>query len=480
MTPLRPLWRLLTQASAEADPGFRHEIGRRSQRGLRTIGWALIGATAGLMVSMRAFFPGLATPAGSTALMSAVAAIGAATLLWSRTRSARRHARAGAFLVSVAVSWCSTASLLLRAESEPMFLYLINAEAAVILLIVLMAVPFRPLDVLLIGGLAELFFFASYRTMASRGLLAETGGADLNLMFLSVLTVLAAGVSAGRYQQMWESYEAHRRELESAERLREAQCRMVVSDMAASTGRLAAALSHELNNPLGVLKSSLDTMKALVIEGRTAPPAKQAALQETKVRLCHNAQEAVERLRNIVARMQRFTNLDRAEVLPVAVNKVLADVAEIVKDAADKPVRFETDFRPLPEIEARPQVMSAAFSALLQSAVEASPESEPIRLKTRFEGKRIRIEIEDRGPGMTPEEAEAAMEPDFQVRDGRVAACNWSLFAARQIVRQHGGEISIRTAPGEGKTLLVTLPVHRLLAGADADRPPAEAGGKTA
>ena len=472
MSPAQRLWEILTQTSAESDPGFRREIEERSRRGLRTIGWALIGATAGLMASMRLFFPELPAPAGSAALMGAVAAIGAATLLWSRTRSARRHARAGAFAVSVAVAWCSTASLLLRAETEPMFLYLINAEAAVVLLIVLMAVPFRPLEVLLIGALTELFFAGAYHVMAPRGLLAEAGRADLNFLFLSMLTVLATGVSAGRYRQMRESYEAYRRELESAERLREAQCRMVVSDMAASTGRLAAALSHELNNPLGVLKSSLDTMKTLVIEGRAAPPAKQAALQQMKVQLCQNAQDAVERLRNIVVRMQRFTNLDRAEVLPVNLNNVLADVAEIVKDATDKPVRLETDFGPLPEIEARPQVMSAAFSALLHSAVEASPAEEPVRVKTRFEGGRIRVEIEDRGPGMTPEEARKAMEPGFQVQGNRVAACNWSLFAARQIVRQHGGEISIRTTPGEGKTLTVTLPVRPLVGGAGAAKEP--------
>ena len=468
MSPAQRLWEILTQASAESDPGFRRQIDERSRRGLRTIGWALIGATAGLMASMRLFFPELPAPAGSAVLMSAVAAIGALTLLWSRSRSARRHARAGAFAVSVAVSWCSTASLLLRAETEPMFLYLINAEAAVVLLIVLMAVPFRPLEVLLIGALTELFFAAAYRVMAARGLPAEAG-ADLNFLFLSMLTVLATGVSAGRYRQIRESYEAYRRELESAERLREAQCRMVVSDMAASTGRLAAALSHELNNPLGVLKSSLDTMKALVVEGRSAPPAKQEALQEMKTRLCHNAQEAVERLQRVVARMQRFTNLDRAEILPVNVNKLLEDVAEIVKDAIEKPVRFERDFGPVPEIEARPQVMSAALSALLHSAAEASPEDEPVRLATRFEGGRIWIEVEDRGPGMTPEEAKAAMEPGFRVEGSRVAACNWNLFAARQIVRQHGGEISIRTAPGEGKTLTVTLPVRRLVSGTGAE-----------
>jgi len=44
------------------------------------------------------------------------------------------------------------------------------------------------------------------------------------------------------------------------------------------------------------------------------------------------------------------------------------------------------------------------------------------------------------------------------VRAGRVSTGNWGLFSCRQIIREHGGEIDIQSAPGQGTTVRVTLP----------------------
>lgn len=461
MSIIKRLWDALSQEEAERDPEFRGDLQRRSWLGLKTVGWALVAAPLVMLTVMRMTFPETATPA-SAALTLSVSAVGALTLGWQKTGKFRQHARSGAFLVSVVVSWASISSLLLRASKEPVFLYLISAEVAVVLLIVLLAIPFRPVQVLLIGLLAELYCGVSFHWAVRSGLLPSTEGGDVNLLFLSLLTALSTGVSVGRYQQVRESYAAYKRQLEAAERLRDAQCRMVLSDTAASMGRLAAALSHELNNPLSVLKSSLDTMKGLIIEDRPAPPDKQAALERMKAQLCRNAQEAVERLQGIVARMQRFTNLDRAEILPVNLNELLEDVAEIVKDALGKPVTFRWDRRPIPEVMVKPQLMSAAFSAILTHAAQAGGEESKVQVGTRLKGDHIQVEVRRRDAGGTGNTREMTMEPAFRVEDNRIAASNWNLFAARQIVHQHGGDVEIRTDQDGAPVVEVTLPATRL------------------
>jgi signal transduction histidine kinase len=50
-------------------------------------------------------------------------------------------------------------------------------------------------------------------------------------------------------------------------------------------------------------------------------------------------------------------------------------------------------------------------------------------------------------------------DPGFRVAEGRVATGNWSMFSSRQIVREHGGEIRIASAEGQGTRVTVTLPV---------------------
>jgi signal transduction histidine kinase len=62
---------------------------------------------------------------------------------------------------------------------------------------------------------------------------------------------------------------------------------------------------------------------------------------------------------------------------------------------------------------------------------------------------------------MEPAEADTIFEPGFKVQGGRVLGGNWSLFTTRQIIHEHGGEIWLETAPGQGTTVHVSLPALR-------------------
>ena len=451
---------LLSGAQAERDPEFRDELRRRSWNGLRIIGWAITLVPLVMSLAIRLAFSSLRDFDGSTGLVVCIVLLGVVALWVRRSGWLYDYARPVAFVLAVLVAWCLIWSSLLRSAFDLMFLYLINAQVSVVVLIVLLAVPFRPVQVLLIGLLAETFFFAFYRAAVAWTLIPDAPAGNVNLIFLSMLTALATAVSVTQYWQRHENFETHRRRLRASDDLRAAQCRMLLSDNAASMGRLAAALSHELNNPLAVLKSNLDTMRTLVFDRRGVAPEKIPAIEDMKSRLCQDAQESVERLRTTIERMQRFTNLDRAEVMRVDLCQLLRDVADVVADAAKKPPRFELALTPLPAIEVRPQLMSAVFSAVLQNAAEASPEGTPVRIETQMQDREVKVRVIDRGKGMTARELMEVMEPAFRVKDGRMTACNWNLFGARQIVRQHGGEITVRSEPGQGTTVEVVLPVR--------------------
>jgi signal transduction histidine kinase len=60
---------------------------------------------------------------------------------------------------------------------------------------------------------------------------------------------------------------------------------------------------------------------------------------------------------------------------------------------------------------------------------------------------------------MSAEEVDTMFDPSFKVNGGRVASGNWSLFNTRQIVYEHGGEIRVETAKGEGTTVHILLPL---------------------
>jgi signal transduction histidine kinase len=247
-------------------------------------------------------------------------------------------------------------------------------------------------------------------------------------------------------------------ELQAAEALHKAEEKVLLAEYGASMGRFAAALSHELNSPMGALKTALQTSAALKTKKLLLPPEKQKELEEIDADLRRTALESLERLHQIVLRMQRFTNLDRSELLQVDLNALLRDVVDFIGAELKAGVSIEVTSQPLPSIFVRPQQISAVFSNLLQNAIDGLEGGGHVMLTTRRRGSQVEVCIEDDGKGMPPEELANIFDPAFKIKSGRVSTGNWSLFSSRQIVWQHGGEIAIQSTLGKGTHLRVVLP----------------------
>lgn len=231
-----------------------------------------------------------------------------------------------------------------------------------------------------------------------------------------------------------------------------------LQETAALMGRFAAALSHELNSPLGALKSAVQSSQSLAEQKMSLAPERRQQMEGIESQLRRTVADSVDRLHQVVLRMQRFTNLDRTQVLAVDVNALLQDAVDLLETQAKGRVRFELDLKPLTRVVVRPQQMSSVFLSLLQNALDESNGSERVRLATRQSDSEVQVILEDDGKGMTDEEVARIFDPAFRVREGRVSTGNWSLFSSRQIIQEHGGQIQIRSAVGQGTRVMVALP----------------------
>ena len=172
---------------------------------------------------------------------------------------------------------------------------------------------------------------------------------------------------------------------------------------------------------------------------------------------------AIDRMNQVIGRIQRFTNLDRAEIQSVNLNEMLSDVIALSEaQPGDQSVEVELASESLPAVTCRPQQLNSVFSSLLSNAVEACRQTGDragrIRVSTQVRGGTIEVQLEDNGRGMPPEELAHIFEPGFRVSHDRVAVGNWSLFSSRQIVREQGGDIRISSEVGKGTIIVVSLP----------------------
>jgi signal transduction histidine kinase len=133
------------------------------------------------------------------------------------------------------------------------------------------------------------------------------------LLEMAIWVLICTVLTVVLYAQRSSAYKARQQALQSFEDLCKAQGRLLLSENSAAQVRLAAALSHELNSPVGVLGSSVNTL-LLALKKQTQPSSDPSKIAEVVRSIGESAEQSLRRLSEVIRRLQRFTNLDRAEV----------------------------------------------------------------------------------------------------------------------------------------------------------------------
>jgi signal transduction histidine kinase len=405
--------------AAERDEPFRQNLIRAGHAGLPSLGVAeLFGAVLLYAAPMQAVN---------------LAVLGAATIAAARVRLSRSKGRPLAMISAAA----GLAVVGLAPGNST------DAASMLVLLGAVVAVPLLPWHTAVLGAVP----LALYPWLRP--------GHEI---FLVTLTVLSTIVAAVLYRRRVAVQREHQDALRIAEALSGAQLRAQLAENAMAIGKLAAAVTHEINTPLGSLTSSIDTLLVLAARQATATAAQQEKMVGMQADLRKSVQASTQRIKSVIARLQRFINLEEAELQSANINQLISDVATLFKEKTDSGVQLEFDFQQVPELMCRPQLLSAVFSSLLSNAINAADGQGHIVVTTRLATAGVEVAIQDNGRGMSPEQIENIFDPGFQKSGSRIASGNWSLFNARQIVFEHGGDIRISSTEGKGTTVWVTLP----------------------
>jgi signal transduction histidine kinase len=283
------------------------------------------------------------------------------------------------------------------------------------------------------------------------GELAFLGG-SLDRM-LSRIEELTAGLES-RVRQATRELAERNRELEEAnEKLWRAQLEIGRSERLAALGQLAATIAHELGTPLN---SVLGYTQLLRREELTPAQAEKLAIVESQV------QRMIETIRSVLDRT-RDREVRRA---PVAVEPLVAEVLALVSTrlaGREIVVRREIP-ADLPPVPADAVGLRQVLLNLLTNAIDATERPGTItvsatRLVLNGRGAPwLEIAVRDSGCGMTPDQARRVFEPFYTTKaPGR--GTGLGLAIVDHVVRAHGGEIVVDSAPGEGTTMRVRLPL---------------------
>ncbi|HYD81099.1 MAG TPA: ATP-binding protein [Paucimonas sp.] len=320
----------------------------------------------------------------------------------------------------------------------------------------------------ILGAWIDMAFAGASRYQMASDLHVEAVAADYTALQEKHAALLA---SEARYRELSEHLEQRVRE--QVEVIERAQRQLYQAEKMASVGSLAAGMAHEINNPIGFIRSNLTTAQSYVGKLRQAllafhrgdaGAAKlwreldiEFALEDFPVLLAESAAGA-ERIARIVANLKAYASIDCVDAVPIDLNDAVRAVMAVASDQLPAGISFETDLQPLPSIVCDQSRINQVLFSLVQNARQAMT-SGVIHISTRIAQDEIRIAVRDDGCGIEPAILNRIFDPFFTTRDvGK--GMGLGLTVSRDIVNAHQGYIEVDSTVGAGSTFTVCLPLQ--------------------
>ena len=210
----------------------------------------------------------------------------------------------------------------------------------------------------------------------------------------------------------------------------------------------AADVAHEFKSPLTSIRGAAE----LLGEGAADEP-------DARARFLRNIELDVARLDRLVSRLLELSRIEASSqpLSPVDVPALLSRVTDRAS-GPDQPieVRYRSGMR---WIRARESDLETALLNLLDNAVRFSPPGAPVVVEVDDDTDALRIAVRDSGPGISPANL-ARVFDRFFTTDADKDGTGLGLSIAKAVIDSHGGRIHVDSAPGQGATFTVTLPVR--------------------
>ncbi len=238
---------------------------------------------------------------------------------------------------------------------------------------------------------------------------------------------------------------AHGRELES--KLHEAE-------KAAVVGRLAAAIAHEIRNPLNYINLTLDHLRSSL-----AP--EDESKRETFQRLADQLKTEVARINRHITDFLKYSRPSMLDLQSVDLRAEAEDALRLIEtQAAEHGIETRVEADPLiSQIWADKDMLRSVFTNLVLNglqAIDGGGGNIVIKISNEDAG-RARVDITDSGKGIAPEDISKVFEPYYSTKD---TGTGLGLAIVRKAIEDHGGTVSVMSKPGSGTTFTIILPIQ--------------------
>lgn len=262
--------------------------------------------------------------------------------------------------------------------------------------------------------------------------------------------------TAGQLEQTVQNLQLRTDELRrSNAELSVVQDELVRKQQLAAVGELAAAIAHEVRNPLAVIVNAVSGLR------------RDSVKTSDRDMLLDIVDEETARLNRLVTDLLRFARPVRVNRSQVSLVELCSRARSVVGD--EREVEFDIPDDPaIQNVWVDPGLFRLVFDNLLENACQAMKDSAPVRVVVEADGldgiPMVRIDVIDSGHGMETEVLERAKDPFFTTRP---SGTGLGLPIVQRIMTAHGGELRLSSEQGKGTTASLLIPMGEPLPGHD-------------
>ncbi|MBF0570048.1 MAG: GHKL domain-containing protein, partial [Candidatus Omnitrophica bacterium] len=170
--------------------------------------------------------------------------------------------------------------------------------------------------------------------------------------------------------------------------------------------------------------------------------------------------QSAERIKSIIQDLKTFARQDNSVNAPANVHEIIDGVLNIVHNELKyKSVLIKEYAHDLPEIVCNKQQLGQVFINVLINAVQSIEKRGEIHIRTYAKDGMVCVAISDTGRGISKENMNKLFEPFFTTKDVGQGT-GLGLSVSHDIIRQHGGTITVASEEGKGATFTISLPAQ--------------------
>jgi signal transduction histidine kinase len=263
-------------------------------------------------------------------------------------------------------------------------------------------------------------------------------------------------------QQQNVELEAQNQELaESKLQIERAQSQLIQMENLAQVGQLTAAISHEINTPLGVINSNvqLSTMLSESLEQLSAGIENEEVrdMVEQISEAGKTSAIACRRIDEIIKNLRVFSKIDQSSFQEADINAGVRSTVVLTTNLWKKHIHIVEEYGEIPSVKCFAGLINQVFMNIMTNAIQSIENAGEIHIRTFQDGENVHISFKDTGNGISPENLERIFDFGFSTKGDKGMGIGLSM--CQDIIRKHKGQILVQSELGKGTEFTVVQPL---------------------